>query len=59
MAKVKNEPKKYGVKGLELADHMPMEFRNRTYDLANLSKEDLAYLKQFPEEFPYLTEPTI
>ncbi len=59
MAKDKNSSKKYGIKGLEIADHMPVQFRNRTYDLANLSMEDLQYLKQFPEEFPYLTEPTI
>ena len=37
-----------------MADTMPIEFRGRRFDLANLSDEDTAYLLQFPEQVPYL-----
>lgn len=40
--------------GLQKADSMPISFAGRTYDLANLTAEDRAYLTQFPEQVPYL-----
>ncbi|MBD2700137.1 hypothetical protein IC229_05790 [Spirosoma sp. BT702] len=44
----------FEVVNLEFSDHMPIGFQDRTYDLANLSNEDAAYLLGFPDEFPYL-----
>lgn len=40
--------------GLLAADSMPISFAGRTYDLANLTAEDRAYLSQFPDQVPYL-----
>ena len=33
---------------------MPITFQGRTFDLARLSAEDLAFLLQYPEQVPYL-----
>ena len=34
---------------------MPVQFRGRMYDLANLTPEEVAFLITHPDEFPYLT----
>ncbi|GAB3177599.1 hypothetical protein GCM10027291_41710 [Telluribacter humicola] len=47
---------RYAVKGLQTLDRMPVVFRGERYDVANLSEQELTYLRQFPEAFPYLTE---
>ena len=44
----------YEVVGLVKSDHMPVNFEGQTYDLANLSPDQAAYLLGFPEQVPYL-----
>lgn len=48
----------YDIVGLQLADHMPITFRGRDYDLASLSADELDYLLEFPEQVPYLKKLT-
>jgi hypothetical protein len=55
MGRKRQPPKRYAVTGVVPTNDGKVVFRNRRYHLANLSDEDLAFLKQFPEEFPYLT----
>lgn len=44
----------YEIVGLRTAESMPIEFRGRVFDLANLTAEEAAYLLGFPEQVPYL-----
>lgn len=43
--------------GLLAADSMPIVFAGRDFDLANLSAEDEAYLRQYPDAVPYFRSP--
>lgn len=45
---------RYQVVGLTPADTMPIDFAGRVFDLAALSDEDLAFLRQYPDQVPYL-----
>lgn len=47
-------PKNYEIVGLQPTDQMPVGFNGRTYDLANLTEEDAAYLLGFPEQVPFI-----
>jgi hypothetical protein len=44
----------YELVGLTLSDYMPIQFRGRTFDLANLSAKDLAFLLKYPKSVPYV-----
>lgn len=46
-----------GIVGLLAADSMPIRFAGREYDLANLTADEEAYLRQFPEAVPYFDQP--
>ncbi|QJD79532.1 hypothetical protein [Spirosoma rhododendri] len=46
-----------GIVGLLATDSMLIRFAGRDYDLANLSADDEAYLRQFPDQVPYLQKP--
>ena len=48
----------YTITGLDQSgEQVLILFEGRTYDLKNLTAEDLAYLTQFPDQVPYLTLP--
>ena len=46
--------KTYQTIGLEESDHMPISFEGKTYDLANLTADEVHFLLQYPEQVPYL-----
>ena len=48
----------YDIVGLQPADRMPISFAGRSFDLANLSAEDAAFLLGFPQQVPYLRQTT-
>jgi hypothetical protein len=54
MAKTKPVREKPLIVGLQPAESMPIEFDGRRFDLANLSAEDEAFLRQYPDQVPYL-----
>lgn len=47
-------PRNYEIVGLQMADHMPIWFVGREYDLANLTDAEVELLLRFPEQVPYL-----
>lgn len=58
MAKTKTQSEKPQILSLQPAESMPIDFNGRLYDLANLSVEDEAFLRQYPDQVPYLVTDT-
>lgn len=46
---------RYTITGLKPSAHMPISFGGNTYDLANLTEDQLAHLLKYPEQVPYLS----
>ncbi len=49
-------PTPKNIVGLLAADSMPIAFAGREFDLANLSAEDEAFLRGFPDQVPYFAK---